>query len=218
MTFEVKDELLQNSQMPVLHKYDNIGGTDEEDEQEEIDGQESESPLSRANIKESEASVEDKEDNEETEELKIENIRGCCPICDIWDSQENIRKHAVKHFELELKELVKDRETDDVCPNCPWDFSLALDHLALEHGWIDKLLKDQSMIEKKRKELKSGESLETDPRFAGSIQNIFYCDLCDIAFISEEFVTEHIRKYHKILKKDFKQFVSDHCLWKYEFK
>ena len=58
------------------------------------------------------------------------------------------------------------------------------------------------------------EALETDktPGFAGSIQNILYCDLCDTAFISEEFVLEHIRKYHRILKKDWKQFVSDHCL------
>ena len=58
------------------------------------------------------------------------------------------------------------------------------------------------------------EALETDknPGFAGSIQNILYCDLCDTAFISDEFVLEHIRKYHRILKKDWKQFVSDHCL------
>ena len=60
----------------------------------------------------------------------------------------------------------------------------------------------------------ASEALETDknPGFAGSIQNILYCDLCDTAFISEEFVLEHIRKYHRILKKDWKQFVSDHCL------
>ena len=51
-----------------------------------------------------------------------------------------------------------------------------------------------------------------NPGFVGSIQNIFYCDLCDTAFISEEFVIEHIRKYHKVLKRNWKQFVSDHCL------
>ena len=54
--------------------------------------------------------------------------------------------------------------------------------------------------------------IDKNPGFAGSIQNILYCDLCDTAFISEEFVLEHIRKYHRILKKDWKQFVSDHCL------
>ena len=51
-----------------------------------------------------------------------------------------------------------------------------------------------------------------NPGFVGSIQNIFYCDLCDTAFISEEFVIEHIRKYHKVFKRNWKQFVSDHCL------
>ena len=141
----MKVELLQNSPKRDLHEDDSIGGSDEEDEhdasnQEEIEGQES--PLSRANIIESEAL----EENEETEEFKIENVRGCS----------------------------EDLETETSAPDLPG--------------------------------------------FAGSIQNIFYCDLCDIAFISEEFVTEHIRKYHKILKKDLKQFVSDHCLWKYELK
>ena len=228
-TLEVKDELLQKSQMPLLHKYDSIDGSvlDEEDEQEHDDpsnNQEEiddpESPLLRANTKEAAANPKEDEENEETEELKIENVRGQCPVCDIWDSTENIRKHAVKHFEVELKEFTE--ESYDLCPSCPWDFGLALNHLALEHGWIDKLLNDQSMIAEKRKELKchsetvkddvSGENSKVEPGFAGSIQNIFYCDLCDIAFISEEFVIDHIRKYHKILKKDLKQFVTDHCL------
>ena len=210
MTLEVKDELLQKS---------SIDGTDEDDASNQEEINDLESPLSRANTKE--GPTREGEENEKTDELKIENVRGQCPVCDIWDSTENIRKHAVKHFEFELNDLIRDRSYD-VCPNCPWDFSLALNHLALEHGWIDKLLKDQSMIAEKRKELKchsetvnddvSGENLEVEPGFAGSIQNIFYCDLCDIAFISKEFVTDHIRKYHKILKKDFKQFVTDHCL------
>ena len=75
-----------------------------------------------------------------------------CPVCDIWDSKENIRKHAMEHFELELKELIKDRDFSDACPNCPYDYNLALDHLALDHGWIDKLLNDQPTIVDKRVE------------------------------------------------------------------
>ena len=243
MTFEEKDELLEKSQMPVLHKFDSMdnvnenghdssnqeeindpespllrAGTYKEDEdgasnQEEIN--DSESPLSRR------ANTQEGEENEETENLKIENVRGQCPVCDMLDSTENIRKHAVKYFESELKGLMWERKVDDFCSNCPCGGTFeALNHFALEHGGIDKLLNDQSLIAEKRDKLKSHyyisdvsrENLKNEPGYPGSIQNIFYCDLCDIAFISEDFVTEHIRKHHKILKKDLKQFVTNHCL------
>ena len=75
-----------------------------------------------------------------------------CPVCDIWDSKQNIRKHAMKHFHEEIKELIKDRDIDDVCKDCPYDFDLAPEHLALEHGWIDKLMNDQPTVVDKRKE------------------------------------------------------------------
>ena len=69
-----------------------------------------------------------------------------------------------------------------------------------------------SSIRDDQKPKSSTQLLKHKPGFAGSVQNIFYCDLCNTAFITEEFVIDHIRKYHKILKRDWKPYVSDHCV------
>ena len=82
----------------------------------------------------------------EVEEIVIKDY--FCPVCDLQDSKENIRKHAMIHFEEEIKAIVNDQTFGDACPNCPYE--LDLNHLALDHGWIDKLLNDQITIGEKR--------------------------------------------------------------------
>ena len=156
---------------------------------------------------------EDQVKKEPAEPMVIKDFS--CPICDIWDSKENIRKHAMEHFELELKELVKDREFNDAaCPNCP--FELALDHLALEHGWIDKLLNDQPMIVEKRKEYFENHALpkilnrkrrsSVDLTLNKRIKNDFKCLLCgtvlpekDLDYAINHFATHvwvQLQKYY----------------------
>ena len=44
-----------------------------------------------------------------------------CPVCDIWDTKENIRKHAMVHFKAEIEALINDRDYCDVCPKCPYE-------------------------------------------------------------------------------------------------
>ena len=69
-----------------------------------------------------------------------------CPVCDFLDSKENIRKHAIKHFHKEIIELIKDRDIEDVCKDCPYDFDLVSAHLGLEHGWIDFIFRNKIWI------------------------------------------------------------------------
>ena len=40
---------------------------------------------------------------------------------------------------------------DEPCSKCPEKYDV--EHMALEHGWLDKVLKDTEMIDRKRSEI-----------------------------------------------------------------
>jgi hypothetical protein len=78
-----------------------------------------------------------------------------CPICDKWDSREAIKIHAVEHFVDELTARRKNPWT--ACAGCQphGNAEYFMLHTALDHGWLEQLLKDPRLVDKKREELVS---------------------------------------------------------------
>ena len=68
-----------------------------------------------------------------------------CPICKSQSFDFNLfRKHCLDHFTEELENISKsfmEIEDYEPCDDCPDDFFNA-EHYALEHGWLDEMLKD----------------------------------------------------------------------------
>ena len=53
---------------------------------------------------------------------------------------------------------------------------------------------------------KSGTELNPNDTkdFPGAISKVYYCDLCDTAFIDEKYVNLHLQDYHRFLKSNEK--------------
>ena len=68
-----------------------------------------------------------------------------CPICKSQSFDfTSFRKHCLDHFTEELENISKsfmEIEDYEPCDDCPDDFFNA-EHYALEHGWLDEMLKD----------------------------------------------------------------------------
>ena len=137
-----------------------------------------------------------------------------CSICNKWDSKEKIRQHCVQqHFTEELKTLAVEKyATDKPCKNCPP--GLDLNHLALDHGWIDGLMADPRLIDMKRSELmekpknKRRSSIDlTQNVKRNKVDHPFKCVLCgrNLAFKDHNGAVEHFSTHVWIQMQDIKQ-------------
>ena len=74
------------------------------------------------------------------------------------------------------------------------------------HGSVPKdilvSICDRSSNESKNKSEKVEQKEAID--FLGAIFQVYYCDLCDTAFLSEDYVERHLQNYHRFLKNDTK--------------
>ena len=64
----------------------------------------------------------------------------------------------------------------------------------------DKPQKESNDFKNHNEEQRQQEAID----FIGAIFQVYYCDLCDTAFVSEDYVARHLQSYHRFLKNDTK--------------
>lgn len=107
-----------------------------------------------------------------------------CEICDLTGEVPVIRRHLVDHYREELKEMIKlDVDNDKPCPKCPGNFDL--EHLALEHHFLDMIMQEPELKHQKQEDFRQNQRKlkRTSSNFDSSKPSkrslkYFKCKLC----------------------------------------
>ena len=82
-----------------------------------------------------------------------------CPICEDWHPKDLKLKHCLSHLTTEELqdqiEILMDLDPLQPCENCPQ--VVDYEHLAIDHKWLDIILRDEAFVQKKKDDLANGQ-------------------------------------------------------------